>query len=298
MISTLKIGEAEVEDTFAEAFKVFTSRILVTAKNERLALTAATEATGFGTSLVMCPAEAGIDSTTKDTPDGRPGVVIQICHSQRKKLENQLLARIGQCVLTAPTAAAFNALDSEDKADTGEKLKYFGDGFESYRSVEDREVVVIPIMSGEFLVENKFGIKEAVAGGNFLILGKTSDSALEAAERAVEAIGNVEGTFTPFPGGIVSSGSKVGALKYKFLHATTNHEFCPTIRDKVKDSKLPEDVESVYEIVVNGLDLDSVKKGMSAGIKAASEVPGIVKFSAGNYGGELGQYEIHLKDLI
>lgn len=288
----------EVEDTFAEAFKVFTSRILVTAENEKLALTAAREATGFGTSQVMCPAEAGIDSKVEDTPDDRPGVAIQICHPGRENLEDQLLKRIGQCVLTSPTAAAFNALDSEEKVDTGEKLKYFGDGFESDGKVGDRDVVVIPIMSGEFLVEKEFGIAEAVAGGNFLILGETRDSALEAAEKAADAIGEVEGTFTPFPGGIVSSGSKVGALKYKFLNATTNHPFCPTIRDEVEKSKLPENVESVYEIVINGVGLDSVKDAMSAGIKAASDVSGIVKFSAGNYGGKLGQYKIFLKDMV
>ncbi len=288
----------DVEDTYAEAFKTVTSRVLITGKNRKWAMEAAEEATGFATSQVMCPAEGGVDYETEDTPDGRPGVIVQISAPDQDALEQQLLARIGQCVLTSATSAAFNALDSEEKLGIGEKLKFFGDGFEKEDELGERTIYRVPIMSGEFIVEDEFGFNEAVAGGNFFIMGEDLDSALEAAEKAVEAIADVEKTFTPFPGGIVSSGSKVGSLRYDFLHATTNHEYCPTIRDEVEDSKLPENVETVYEIVINGLDLESVKEAMSEGIKAAVEVPGIVKISAGNYDGELGEYLISLDELV
>jgi formylmethanofuran--tetrahydromethanopterin N-formyltransferase len=296
----LRIGHAEVEDTFAEAFKVYVSRVLITAVNDKWALTAAEEATGFGTSLIMCPAEAGIDSilSPANTPDGRPGVVIQICHPSRETLEKQLLARIGQCVLTSPTAAAFNALDSEETVDTGVKLRFFGDGFESKGEVAGREVYRIPLMSGEFVVESKFGIKEGVAGGNLFLMGDTQESSLKAAEAAVDAVGGVEGAFTPFPGGIVASGSKVGSLKYKFMKASTNHLYCPALVDRVDGSKVPKGVRSIYEIVINGVDLDIVKKAMRIGIKAAAGVLGILRISAGNYGGKLGPYKIYLRELV
>lgn len=288
----------DVEDTYAEAFKTVTSRILITGKNKKWTMEAAEEATGFATSQVMCPAEGGVDYETEDTPDGRPGVIIQISAPEQDALEQQLLARIGQCVLTSATSAAFNVLDSEEKLGVGDKLKFFGDGFEREDELEGRTIYRIPIMSGDFIVEDKFGFDEAVAGGNFFIMGEDLDSALEAAEKAVEAIADVEKTYTPFPGGIVSSGSKVGSLRYDFLNATTNQKYCPTIRDEVEDTKLPENVDTVYEIVVNGLDLDPVKEAMSEGIKSAVEVPGIVKISAGNYEGELGQYLIPLEELV
>ncbi|KXA89383.1 formylmethanofuran--tetrahydromethanopterin formyltransferase [candidate division MSBL1 archaeon SCGC-AAA259B11] len=295
---SFELEGVEIEDTYAEAFSTFTSRVLITAKNEKWAIETAREATGFGTSQVMCPAEAGIDFEPESTPDDRPGVVIQICGPKKDSLEQQLLARVGQCVLTSPTAAAFNALDSEEMLGIGNKLRYFGDGFEKDGEVDGRSVRIIPIMSGEFVIENQFGITDGVAGGNFFILGGEQDSALEAAEKAVDAIRNVEGTITPFPGGIVSSGSKVGSINYSFLHATTNHPYCPTIRDEVEETKLPGDVDAVYEIVINGLDLDKVKKAMERGIKAAVKVPEVVKISAGNYDGELGKYLISLEELV
>lgn len=298
LILSFNLEGVEVEDTYAEAFKVFSSRVLITAKNKKWAEIIAKEAIGFGTSQVMCPAEAGIDTETDDTPDGRPGVIIQICHPDKDSLDEQLLARLGQCVLTAPTAAAFNALDSDEKFGIGQKLKYFGDGFEKEGEVGNRSVQIIPIMSGEFVIEDAFGVTEAVAGGNFFIMAKDSDSGLEAAENVVDSIREIEGTITPFPGGIVSSGSKVGALNYDFLHATTNHEYCPTIKDEVEETKVPEGVETIYEIVINGVDVDSVKKAMKAGIEAAVQVPGIEKISAGNYNGELGQYLIELNKLV
>lgn len=262
---------------------------------------AATEATGFATSVIMCPAEAGIEklASPSETPDGRPGVYIQICNFNYEALEKQLIDRIGQCVLTAPTTAVFNGLpEAEKQFNTGAKLKFFGDGMESVTEIAGRKMHKIPIMGGDYLNEENIGAVAGIAGGNFFIFGDSQMSALTAAEVAVDAILELEGTITPFPGGVVSSGSKSGANKYKFLKATANERFCPTIKDKVENTEIPADVNAVYEIVINGLDEESIKTAMKAGIKAAVTVPGIKKISAGNYGGKLGKYQFKLHELF
>ncbi len=297
----MRVNGVEIEDTFAEAFGIKIARVLITAYDYDWAMVAATEATGFGTSIIMCPAEAGIEKKAlpSETPDGRSGVYIQICHMSEKGLEQQLLARIGQCVLTAPTAAAFNGLpDADNKFDTGNKLRYFGDGYERRFELNGRKVWAIPMMQGEFIVENDIGYVDGIAGGNFFIMAENQPSALAAAKAAVQAIADVEGVITPFPGGVVASGSKVGAKKYKFLKASTNEKFAPTLRDVIEDSQIPEGVSAVYEIVINGLTIDAIKEAMRAGILAATNIPGVVKITAGNFEGKLGKYQIHLGDLF
>ncbi|MCD4821001.1 MAG: formylmethanofuran--tetrahydromethanopterin N-formyltransferase [Methanococcoides sp.] len=297
----MELNGVEIEDTFAEAFPIKISRILITAATKRWATVAAQEATGFGTSVIGCPAEAGIEkyADASETPDGRPGVYIQLCTFGFKSLEGQLLERVGQCILTAPTTAVFNGLpDAEKQFDTGRKLKYFADGTESETEVGGRKMHVIPMMEGDFLVEDTIGAVTAIAGGNFFIFGDTQMTTLTAAENAVDAIGAVDGTITPFPGGIVASGSKAGANKYKFLKATANEKFCPSIKDKVEGSEIPADVNCVYEIVINGLDFESIAKATEMGIRAAVAVPGIKKITAGNYGGSLGPHKFNLHDLF
>jgi len=297
----MKVNGVEVEETFAEAFDIKVARVLITAYDYDWAYVAANEATGFGTSVIMCPAEAGIEKKAlpSETPDGRPGYYIQICHMSKKGLEEQLLARIGQCVLTAPTTAAFNGLpDAEEKFDTGFKLKFFGDGYEREIEVGGRKCWAVPMMEGEFIIENEIGYTNGIAGGNFFIMAETQPSALAAAKAAVQAIADVEGVITPFPGGIVASGSKVGANKYKFLKASTNEKFAPSIRDKVPDTQIPEGVKAVYEIVINGLNVDAVKEATKVGILAATKIPGVVKITAGNYGGKLGKHLIYLNELF
>ncbi len=297
----MKINGVEIEDTFAEAFPIKIGRVLITAIDEYWAGIAATEATGFGTSVIMCPAEAGVEKFIgpEDTPDGRHGVYIQICHMSEKGLEQQLLARIGQCVLTAPTTAVFDGLpDSELRFDTGNKLRYFGDGFEKKLEVYGKTMYAVPMMEGDFLIEESIGYTDGVAGGNFFIFGRTQPSALMAAKSAVDAIRNVDGVITPFPGGVVASGSKVGANRYKFLKATTNEKFAPSIKNEVEGSEVPDDVTAIYEIVINGLTEDAVKEATRVGIEAAVRVDGVVKISAGNYGGKLGKYRINLHELF
>jgi len=298
----MELNEVEIEDTFAEAFPIKIARVLITGATKKWALVAAQEATGFGTSVIMCPAEAGVEKVVNgdETPDGRPGAYVQICTFSYKALEEQLLKRLGQCVLTAPTAAMWNGLpDAERQFDTGFKLKFFGDGFESEANIGGRKAYKIPMMEGDFVAEHSIGAQDGIAGGNFFILAENQMAALTAAENAVDAIAQIDGTITPFPGGIVASGSKVGSINYaKFMKATTNEKFSPSIKDKIKDTNVPADVNAIYEIVINGLSTEDISKSMKAGIQAAVKVPGVKKISAGNYGGNLGPYRFNLHELF
>jgi formylmethanofuran--tetrahydromethanopterin N-formyltransferase len=297
----MEINGVEIEDNFAEAFGIQVSRILITAATKKLALVAATEATGYGTSVIGCPAEAGIDGYVppQETPDGRPGYIIMICNMNKDKLDHELLERVGMCVLTAATTAVFDWIEEPDeKLKTGQKLKFFGDGYEQTLDIEGRKVHSIPLMSGDFLVEAELGIRAGVAGGNFFILAENQPAGLLAADAAVDAIEAVPGAITPFPGGIVASGSKVGSNKYKFLGASTNEKMCVTLKDEVEGCEIPENVNGVYEIVIDGVDEDTVKAAMKAGIEAAIKISGVIQISAGNFGGNLGKYQIKLHDLF
>ncbi len=291
----------EIADTFAEMFPLWAGRILITADSEKWALTAAEVATGFATSVIMSPAEAGIEGTVppENTPDKRSGVLIQIYNRNRFDLKNQMIMRIGQCIMTCPTTSAFDALPkAKRRLKVGRSLRYFGDGFQKKALVGNRKAWKIPVMEGNFIVEDSFGVVEAVAGGNFLILAKDKTSGLKAAEEAVKAIKNkTSEVILPFPGGICRSGSKAGSLKYK-LKASTNHPYCPTLRTLVEDSQIPENVNCVYEVVINGLSLEAVKRAMGVGIKAAASISGVVRISAGNYGGRLGPYKAFLKEVL
>ena len=293
----MHINGVEIEDTFAEAFKMRGARLIITAANQRWALTAAQVVTGFATSVIACGCEAGIEAVipADETPDGRPGASVLVFTMGRKGLEDQLMRRVGQCVMTCPTTACFNGLESEEMLKIGGTLRYFGDGFQISKLLERRRLWRIPVMEGEFLVEESFGVKKAIGGGNFLILGQSPEVTLEAAERAVEAMEKVKGVVMPFPGGIVRSGSKTTS-QYKFLRASTNTAYCPTIRRQT-ESALPEEVNSVLEIVIDGLDEGAVREATRVGILAAC-IPGIVRISAGNYGGTLGQYQIHLHEVL
>lgn len=291
----------EIEDNFAEAFGIKVSRILITAATKKLALVAATEATGYGTSVIGCPAEAGIDGYVppQETPDGRPGYIIMICNMNKDKLDHELLERVGMCVLTAATTAVFDWMEEPDeKLKTGQKLKFFGDGYEQTLDIQGRKIHSIPLMSGDFLVEAELGIRAGVAGGNFFILADNQPAGLLAADAAVDAIEAVAGAITPFPGGIVASGSKVGSSKYKFLGASTNEKMCVTLKDEVEGCQIPENVNGVYEIVIDGVDEEAVKAAMKAGIEAAVKISGVIQISAGNFGGNLGKYQIKLHELF
>ncbi|MDD4448419.1 MAG: formylmethanofuran--tetrahydromethanopterin N-formyltransferase [Methanothrix sp.] len=295
----MEINGVQIEDTFAEGFPIKMARVVVTAVTERWALEAAREATGFGTSVIGCSAEAGIEGILggDETPDARPGVNILICNMGYKNLENSLLFRIGQCILTAPTAAAFSGMpEAEKQFDTGKKLSFFGDGYQKQAEVCGRSVWKIPLMSGDFIVEQNFGAIDGIAGGNFLILAQNQAAGLMAAEAAVNAIGKIKGTITPFPGGVVASGSKVGS-RYKFLKASTNTAFCTSLREDGVCT-LAEDISAVFEIVINGVSREAISAAMKAGINAACRVPGVLKISAANYEGKLGTHQFPLHVVL
>jgi formylmethanofuran--tetrahydromethanopterin N-formyltransferase len=293
--------ESIVEDTFAEAFPMIAGRILITAQNEEWALTAAKSATGFASSIIMSPAEAGIEGVKippEKTPDKRHGVMIQIYHRTGRELKLQMISRIGQCILTCPTTAAFDGLPmAKKRIKIGRAIRLFGDGFQKKDTIDDRVVWRIPVMEGEFIIEDKFGVKRAIAGGNFITMAETQSSGMEAAQRAVKAIQEVEGVILPFPGGICRSGSKVGSLKYK-LPASTNHPFCPKLREIIPNSQVPPNVNSIYELVFNALTLKQIEEAMAKGIRAALDVTGVVKISAVNFGGKLGPYQIKLREVL
>lgn len=288
----------EIEDTFAEAFPMLGSRAIVTAVSKRWARTAAQVATGYATSVIACDAEAGIERelTPEQTPDGRPGVSFLAFGFSEKGLGKALVGRIGQCIMTCPTTSCYDGLPGgEKKVKVGSLLRYFGDRYQTSKRLLNRRYWRVPVMDGEFVCEDVLGIQKGVAGGNFLILAESQAIALTAAEAAVENIQQVPDVICPFPGGIVRSGSKVGS-GYKKLKASTNDAYCPTLRGVV-DSQLPDTVNCVYEVVIDGLSLDAVRCATRCGIQAACR-NGVVRISAGNYGGKLGPHHIRLHEVM
>lgn len=291
------IRNVEIEDTFAEAFEMWASRLIITASNEKWALTAAQVATGFATSIIACGCEGGIGKILPrdQTPDGRPGIQVLFFTMSSKDMEKILLNRIGQCIMTSPTSACYNGLLSDAKVKVGSKLRYFGDGFQSSKFLEGRRLWRVPVMDGEFLIEESFGMQKAIGGGNFLILADSQEHALSASEAAVAAMRAVNGVILPFPGGIVRCGSKVGS-RYKGQGVSTNTAYCPTIRRQV-GSALSSKINSVMEIVIDGLDEASIREATRVGVLAACQ-SGVVRISAGNYGGKLGRYHFHLAEIL
>jgi formylmethanofuran--tetrahydromethanopterin N-formyltransferase len=285
----------EIEDTFAEAFGMWSARVIITAVNPKWAREAASQMAGFATSVIACGCEAGIEGEVEQTPDGRAGMSVLVFAMSKDGLARQLVNRIGQCVLTCATTACFNGLKAEEQVSIGGQIRFFGDGHQISKRIGVRRYWRIPAMEGEFLIEDKFGVQRAIGGGNFLIMGSDSTVTLKAAERAIEAMQRVPGVVMPFPGGIVRSGSKVGS-KYKFLKASTNDAFCPSLRASVS-SELPEGVNSVLEIVIDGLDVQAIEHATRAGIQAAC-IPGILRISAGNYGGNLGKFKFYLNKIL
>lgn len=293
----------EIEDTYAEAFRSLYVEILITARDRQWLDHAINAATGHASSSIMCDCEAGLDryvgpggDETYQTPDGRPGAICQL-HVPRfwkpreEKLEQALLARVSQNVLTCPTARCFapQHTATENYFRLGRKVAYFGGGYERLASRHGRDVWLIPTMGGDFYIDRRFPYSDGVMGGNLWFMADCVDASLTAAETAVAACREVPGVITPFPGGVAASGSKAGS-RYKFLFASTNERFCPTLRDQQDvTTELPDGVESAMEIIINGTSLEAVSTATQAAISAASTTPGLVKISAGNYGGRLGK---------
>jgi formylmethanofuran--tetrahydromethanopterin N-formyltransferase len=297
----LRINGIPIHDTYAEAFDMWATRLFITAASPFWARTAAAALTGFATSVIGCKVEAGIESELEpdESPDGRPGVAVLLLAFNAEDLGKRVVERVGQTVLTCATSACFDGLPaSPERVALGKVLRYFGDGHQSSKFIDGRRFWRIPVMDGEFLCEESVGAQKAIGGGNFLVLATNADAALQSAEAAVLAMRRVPGVVLPFPGGIVRSGSKVGARRYKKLIASTNESFCPTLRvSRRVRSQLPDGVNCVLEIVVNGLDRESIQAALRAGIEAACR-PGVVEITAGNYGGKLGKHLLPLRELF
>jgi formylmethanofuran--tetrahydromethanopterin N-formyltransferase len=295
----MRIRGVFIEDTFAEAFTMRVARIVITGRSLRWVRAAALKLTGFATSVIGCKVEAGIERelVPGETPDGRPGVSVLLMTMGKDDLGKRLIERIGQTVLTCPTTACYDGFpDAPDRVGVGSALRFFGDGFQSSKVIAGERFWRIPVMEGEFLVQEKFGMLKGVGGGNFLILAQTADAALSAAEAAADALASQPGVILPFPGGVVRSGSKVGSRRSKTMIASTNDAFCPTLR-AITQTALPDDVNSVLEIVINGTDAAAIESAMKIGI-AASCRAGVIAISAGNYGGKLGPHHFHLRKLM
>jgi formylmethanofuran--tetrahydromethanopterin N-formyltransferase len=298
----MKVNGITIDETFAEAFGMSATGVIITADTPRWARQAAVTMSGFGTSVIGCGAEVGIDRELKpdETPDGRPGVRVLLFGFSPDAIIPQLKNRVGQCVLTSPGSACFAGVEAKTKIGLGQGPRFFGDGFQTAKKLGKSRYWRVPVMDGEFVIEETTGVvTDAVGGGNVLILGNDRAGLLTTAEAAVAAIGEVPDVITPFPGGIVRSGSKVGS-KYKGMIASTNDAFCPTLRGRVK-SEVDPDTVAVLEIVIDGLSSDAVAASMKAAIKtilATGPAKGVTRISAGNYGGKLGQHHYHLKELL
>ncbi|MCY4155740.1 MAG: formylmethanofuran--tetrahydromethanopterin N-formyltransferase [Gammaproteobacteria bacterium] len=297
----MKINGVTIDDTFAEAFPMKATRLIITAINMKYAYIAANALTGFASSVIACGCEAGIEGELQpeQTPDGRPGVAILMFAMSKSQLADQLIRRVGQSVMTTATSACFAGAHSDTMLPLGKSLRYFGDGYQISKLLDGIRYWRIPVMHGEFLCEESTGVVPAIGGGNFLVMAKTSRHGLSACEKAVQAIQAVADVVTTFPGGIVGSGSKVGS-KYSFLPASTNEAFCPTLKGRVA-SMLSEEIGSVLEIVIDGLNEDAIRTATRAGIEAAcahGPEKGIYRIGAGNYGGKLGPHHFHLREIL
>jgi formylmethanofuran--tetrahydromethanopterin N-formyltransferase len=298
----MKVNGILIDDTFAEAFGMAGTGVIITADTMKWARIAATTMAGFGTSVIGAGAEVGIDRELKpeETPDGRPGVRVLLFGFSPESASAQLKTRVGQCVLTSPGSACYAGVEAEKRIGLGQGPRFFGDGFQTAKRLGKKRFWRVPVMDGEFVIEETTGIvTDAVGGGNLIILGNDRAGLLQTAEAAVDAIANVDDVITPFPGGIVRSGSKVGS-KYKGAIASTNDAFCPTLRGRVK-SELGPDTVAVLEIVIDGLSSKSVADAMRAGLKAVLDTgapKGVTRITAGNYGGKLGQHHYKLRELL
>jgi formylmethanofuran--tetrahydromethanopterin N-formyltransferase len=303
---------AIIADTYAEAFRSLFVEFLITARDQQWVRHAVHAAVGNASSTIMCDCEAGLvryvglgGDESYATPDGRPGAIVQLhvprfLKRREAALERAALVRISQNVLTCPTAACFNLLESDEPAGfrLGRKIAYFGDGFQRRIERYGRKLWWIPTLGGEFVLDRRFGFADGVMGGNLWFLGNSVDAALDAATAAVSAIEPIDGVITTFPGGVTGSGSKAGS-RYRFLIASTYEKYCPLLRDVPQaNTALPDGVASVMEIIINGRDQSAIERATRAAILAAREMPGLLQISAGNYGGRLGKHRIHLKPLV
>lgn len=294
----LALGSTQIDDTFAEAFPMSYCRLVVTAADEYWLEAAVREVTGYSSSVISCDVEAGLERWINPdaTPDGRPGASILMFGFSAGALAKAVPNRVGQCVMTCPSSAAYDGMpECESNIPLGKHIRFFGDGYQKSKQIDGRRYWRIPVMDGEFLVEDRLGIASGVGGGNVIVQGLSTVDCLAAVRRATDELQRMEGIITPFPGGVARSGSKVGS-RYKSLRASTADAYCPTLRGRVA-TKLNPEARCALEIVIDGTDEARVGQAMGVAIRAAAGL-GIVSITAGNYGGKLGKYHFHLHQLI
>jgi formylmethanofuran--tetrahydromethanopterin N-formyltransferase len=294
----VKIGQTLILDTFAEAFRMRYARLVVTAHDAHWLAAACRSVTGYATSIIACDAEAGVERLlgAHETPDGRPGAALLAFGFSSAMLASALPNRVGQCIMTCPTTAVFDGLpQGEERVPLGKHVRYFGDGFQKSKLLAGRRYWRVPVMDGEFLVQETIGIEKGVAGGNLILQADSMEAGLAAVRRAIEVLDPLPGIITPFPGGVARSGSKVGS-RYKKLKASTADAYCPTLRGRVETALL-DGVNCVYEIVLDGVDEATVGSAMVAAMRAAAG-DGLIAIGAGNYGGKLGKFHFHLHALV
>ena len=293
----MEIGSTKILDTFAEAFRMRFVRLIVTAHDQHWLSAGLRELCGYASSIIACDAEAGIERplSLEETPDGRPGAAVLLFGLSPETLAKVVPNRVGQCLMTCPTTAVFDGLPAAaERIALGKHVRFFGDGFQKSKKIGDRRYWRVPVMDGEFTVEDRVGVERGVAGGNLILQAEGLEAALAAARRAIEAIDVLPGAITPFPGGVARSGSKVGS-RYKGLPASTAEAYCPTLRGRV-DTLLVDGANCALEIVIDGVDEAAVAAAMRAGIEAIA-APGILAIGAGNYGGKLGKFHFQLREL-
>jgi formylmethanofuran--tetrahydromethanopterin N-formyltransferase len=291
------MGSTKILDTFAEAFRMRYVRLIVTAHDQHWLSAGLRELCGYASSIIACDAEAGIERplSLEETPDGRPGAAVLLFGLSPETLAKVVPNRVGQCLMTCPTTAVFDGLPTAtERIALGKHVRFFGDGFQKSKKIGDRRYWRVPVMDGEFTVEDRVGVERGVAGGNLILQAEGLEAALAAARRAIEAIDVLPGAITPFPGGVARSGSKVGS-RYKGLPASTAEAYCPTLRGRV-DTQLVDGANCALEIVIDGVDEAAVAAAMRAGIEAIA-APGILAIGAGNYGGKLGKFHFKLREL-
>ena len=294
----MQLGSTQIIDTFAEAFRMRFVRLIITAVDDYWLDAALREACGYSSSVIGCDAEMGVEQMLEpsETPDGRPGAAVLAFGFSSEALAKAVPNRVGQCVMTCPTTAVYNGLpDAEEFIPLGKHLRYFGDGFQKSKLLSGRRYWRVPVMDGEFLLEEKLGVAKGVAGGNIILQGTTLEVSLNAARLASEALSLLPGIIAPFPGGVVRSGSKVGST-YKGMVASTNDAYCPTLRGRV-ESDLVDGANCAYEIVIDGVDEAAVGNAMNVALESAAG-DGVLAIGAGNYGGKLGKFHFHLHKLL
>ena len=298
----------EIVDTYCEAFEGLVVQLMVTAQDAEF-LTRAVNAFTALPSTVFGDAEGGIVRwlTEKESFDGRLGAIVQLWvtgtgKKATAKFYDQLGRRVRQGILIVPTTAVFDYYPgiTELKFNMMNNVGHCGDGYEWKVEKFNRKLINIPIMMGyDFTIEENISYAKGVMGGNLWLFCDSIESGIKIGRKAVKILAELDNVCTTFD--VCSAGSKPVPpdAKYPEIGPSTNHPFCPSLKDKLssEEFQVPAEVKSIPEIIFNGINLNDVKLAMQKTIEGISDIDGLLKISAGNYGGILGKYKIYLREL-